>query len=170
MDQLSNVCDPLTIWHFVHLSIIITMTATRVVLNGVSFPYRKRQLVATCELFDPETGLAEAPSLIRSCVSTSSPEVFLLALDNKPIAISESNYRDLHALCTEFGLKGFSSALRVFEATSRSDRAGRIAELQGRCSSFKRMIAVLQAGASHLKAAQAQGMAFPSVRLVLRLQ
>jgi hypothetical protein len=145
------------------------MTVTQLVLNGTSFPFAKRKLVATCDLFDRQTSLADSPYPVKSRVSTASLELFLLALDKQPIEISSSNHDDLVALCREFGFDGLAADLSAFEAAHPSASTAGITELEELCFSLERraqalenQVADLRAECASLRSAQTEAARSPA--------
>jgi hypothetical protein len=126
------------------------MAQTQLILKGTSFSIRKRLLMMACDLFEKQTSLLDSPYQVQSRVSTSSFQVFLASLEEKPIVITKTNYSDLVALSQEFGSSSLKQSLTVFEEsqglcnTSSSDLLSRVCELEADRVSLQRQNAVLQ--------------------------
>jgi hypothetical protein len=99
------------------------MAKTALVLNESTFSVGKRLLVVACDLFENRPGLLEAPYQVRSRVSTASFQLFLSAIENKPITVTESNHADLAALSKEFGFSGLAEQLSAFAPLSNASDA-----------------------------------------------
>jgi hypothetical protein len=127
------------------------MAQTQLILNGTSFPIRKRLLMMACDLFEKQTALLDCPYQVQSRVSTSSFQVFLTSLEEKPITVTKTNYSDLVALSQEFGSSGLKRSLTTFEEsqglcnTTNSAVLSRVCELEAERVSLQRQNAVLQA-------------------------
>jgi hypothetical protein len=107
----------------------------------------------TCDLFESQASLLDSSYQVRSCVATSSFELFLSAVEDKPVQISKSNYRDLVELCKEFGFSGLASSFSAFERLDdarESEVLLEVAESEEQCLSQQWANALLEGEVSSL--------------------
>jgi uncharacterized small protein (DUF1192 family) len=134
------------------------MAKAAIVLNGSTFSVGKRLLVVACDLFENRPGLLESPYQIRSRVSTASFQLFLSAIESKPITVTESNHADLAALSNEFGFSGLAEQLSAFGPLSNasdlesSEFLSQVRELEEARVSQTRMIGLVQTEIARLAA------------------
>jgi hypothetical protein len=110
------------------------------------------QAVNKCSLFQDRPILLASPYRIESSVSLSTFREFLSALEGNTINITDTNFRELHRLCNEFGFSELAAKLSEFrpsmdfkegEAEDANAR-GRIAFLEEKTNQHDHDIAMLQ--------------------------
>jgi hypothetical protein len=72
------------------------------------------KLVRECRLFTDNLMLVGAPYSVRAPVSVDDFRLFVSALEDKPVEVTNSNFGGLSLLCDEFGFAALSERLSAF--------------------------------------------------------
>jgi hypothetical protein len=108
------------------------------------------QAIQKCSLFQNNPTLATVPYRVQSSVPLLIFQEFVSALEDKEVNITNTNFRGLERLCTEFGFHDFSAKLSHFrpsidiEGSSERYTHIRIAGLEEKAEQHDRDIVVLQ--------------------------
>jgi hypothetical protein len=106
------------------------------------------EVMIKCSLFRNNPALLIPPYAVQSPVSLSIFREFLSALEGNAINVTDTNFTELHQLCSEFGFSELAAKLSAFRPSMdfkpTDDTNERIAALEENANQHSHVIAILQ--------------------------
>jgi uncharacterized coiled-coil protein SlyX len=132
------------------------MAVATILVGSTPFSVPVRPLFANCDEFAKNASLVRRPYRVRSAVSVEDFQLFLDALEDRPVHITNDHFPALSLLANEFGFSGLVTRLSDYQALTESRVSVRISRLEARVAEQDREIGRLIAALAEVEATSSE--------------